>query len=181
MRKKSFFFSHGFLDLFEMTVGILYLVFCRFLICSMKRRMEWLSLRNLSMHWVFSIPMHRPRRRWTVRIIETIFGALVIVYSNSFIWSLCFCSVTVAFRLYDLRQTGFIEREEVDNLPLAIWFVLVFWAWEQVEVVNVRCNKWWLLFWWNLIRCCPTNFWTWSLIKWVSGILYLRLSDESYW
>jgi len=28
-------------------------------------------------------------------------------------WDLSFWDVSVSFRLYDLRQTGFIEREEV--------------------------------------------------------------------
>lgn len=30
----------------------------------------------------------------------------------------CFYCFAVAFRLYDLRQTGFIEREEVSNIAL---------------------------------------------------------------
>lgn len=87
---------------------LLLLAFLRFLTSSMKRKMVSLILKNLSMSSVSSIRVLPSMTKSNVSAQEVTFDLFAMTSD-----SLPRAFSAVAFRLHDLRRTGFIERKEV--------------------------------------------------------------------
>ena len=147
------------------------------------------NLVNLSVLLVCFIQMLLKNKRLHVRILESaVYSSERMLWCENiykmllfehFLWLLLFhFLIAVAFRLYDLRQTGFIERHEVSPVSLfpcssfqkflsvlsdqnyfSTFYCSIGWKWIINHFIHLNSIRMWSKLTWLRERMCNHTIW----------------------